>query len=484
MDLKTEKRFRYEEIADYITDAIEDGTIQYGSRIPSLRKMSKRFKCSISVAMQAYQELEKRGKVYAVEKSGFFASRPVSNPRPSTNTESYSLRSEEAKPLSVIGKIVDASNDSSIIPLGAGIPHESILPVAAIKQSLNRVLRENPQLITRYSDEAGYFSLRKEICRILLNRGVNAVPDEILITNGCSEALSLAVQSATAPGDTVAIESPVFMGAIQILKELGRKIIPVPTSADKGIDLDSLETAVKNEDVKAVMMTAAFQNPLGFVMPEINRKKAVELAEKYNITIIEDDLYSDCSHNFSAERPVKSFDKNGHVIYCSSFSKTLSPGLRIGWMMGGKHHRRCRKLKITQNLGGSPVLQAAMADFLQNGRYVNHVKKFQKSISRQALEMKILLSGYFPEDTAISNPYGGFFFWLEINREIDTIKLFRKALDHKISIAPGEVFGNGGRFRNCLRISFSFPVTDRIRDGVRTLGSMIKDDIKNKSPEN
>ena len=478
MSIKTAKKFRYEEIADYIAEAINEGTIKFGNRLPSLRKTSKRFNCSISVAMQAYQELEKSGKVYAVEKSGFFASRPVENPRPATNAESYSLRSEEAKPLSIIGKIVDASNDKRIVPLGAGIPHESLLPISAVKQSLNRVLRENPLLINQYSDEAGYLGLRTEICRILLNRGVNAGPDEILITNGCTEALSLAVQSATSEGDTVAIESPVFMGAIQILKELGRKIITIPTSAERGIDLDLLETAARQGDVKAVMMTAAFQNPLGFVMPEENRKKAVELAEKYNFTIIEDDLYSDCSHNYTAERPLKSFDRRGIVIYCSSFSKTLSPGLRIGWMIGGLYQRKCRKLKITQNLGGSPVLQAAMADFLKNGRYVNHVKKFQKSIARQALEMKILLSGYFPDNTAISTPCGGFFFWLEINGEIDTVMLFRKALDEKISIAPGEVFGNGGRFRNCLRISFAYPVTESIRDGIRKLGDMIKKEIK------
>ncbi len=475
MNMKKEKKFRYEEIAEYITYAIEDGTIKFGSRVPSLREISRRFRCSISVVMQAYEVLEKRGKIHAVEKSGFFASQPFTNPVPSTDTGTYSLRSEEAKPLSIIGKIVDASNDRTIVPLGAGIPHESLLPVGAIKQSLNRVLRENPLLLNQYSDEAGYHSLRCEICRILLNRGVNANPDDILITNGCTEALSLAVASSTSPGDTVAIESPVFMGAIQILKELGRRIITVPTSADSGMDLDYLEMAVKKSDVRAVMMTAAFQNPLGFVMPEEKRKRAVELAEKYSIIIIEDDLYSDCSHNFTAERPVKSFDRTGHVIYCSSFSKTLSPGLRIGWMMGGIHHRKCRTMKITQNLGGSPVLQAALADFLKNGRYLNHVKKFQKSISRQALEMKMLLSKYLPDDTAISTPCGGFFFWLEINGDIDTVELFSKALEEKISIAPGQVFGNGERFKNCLRISFASPVTDELRSGIIKLGNIITD---------
>ncbi len=470
-------RFRYEEIADYISDAISEGTIPYGGKLPSLRRMSSRFSCALSVVMQAYRELEKQGKTYAVEKSGFFAALPSCNPLPSINAETYSLKSENAKPLSIIGKIVEASNDKSILPFGAGIPHESLLPVSKLKQSVNRILRDDPLLLKQYSDESGYYPLRNEICRILLNRGINVSPDDILVTNGCTEALSLAVQTATSPGDAVAIESPVFMGAIQIIRELGRKIIPIPTSSDKGMDLDSLESVIRKEGVKAVLMTAAFQNPLGYIMPEQNRKHAVEIAEKYDIIIIEDDLYSDCSHTFSVVRPLKSFDRSGHVAYCSSFSKTISPGLRIGWMIGGNYHRQCRNLKITQNLGGSPLLQASLADFLNNGRYMNHVKKFQKNISRQALEMKMLLSGYLPPDTAISSPEGGFFFWLEFSDKVDTLKLFHKALDEGICIAPGQVFGNGERFRNCMRISFASPVTYEAREGIRRLGTMITESL-------
>ncbi len=200
------------------------------------------------------------------------------------------------------------------------------------------------------------------------------------------------------------------MGAIQLLKELNRKIISIPTSASKGMDLDCLESVLKTGEVKAVMMTAAFQNPLGFIMPVSHRQRAVELAEKYDIPIIEDDLYSDCSHSFKSERPLKSFDKSGKVLYCSSFSKTVSPGIRIGWLAGGDFHRNCRNMKITKTLGGSSLLQSALSDFLHNGRYEKHLKSFQKTIAKQSMEMKMLLSGAFPENTAISSPKGGFFF--------------------------------------------------------------------------
>ncbi len=467
-------RFKYEEIAGYISQAIVDGVIPCGSKLPSLRRMSIRFDCSVSVVMQAYEELEKQGKTYAVEKSGFFASLPLRNPLPAFQKDSYTLKSEKARPLSIIGKIVEASNDKTIVPLGAGIPCESLLPLAALKQSIGRVLREDASLLQRYSNEAGDLRLRNEICKILLIRGIRVSPGEILITNGCTEALSLAIQAATSPGDAIAIESPVFMGAIQIMKELNRRIVSLPTSAQNGMDLDSLETTLRNGEVKAVMMTAAFQNPLGFVMPPEKRKRAVELADRYGITIIEDDLYSESSHNHSVERSLKSFDGKGKVIYCSSFSKTVSPGLRIGWMIGGDYHQKCRNLKTTQNLGGSPLLQAALADFLVTGRYDYHVKTLQKAFCRQAAEMKMLLSSAFPSDTAISSPGGGLFYWVELPGRIDTLKLFNQALKEKISLAPGQAFCSGEHFRNCLRVSFASPVTDEIRSGIRRLGNMIK----------
>lgn len=175
---------------------------------------------------------------------------------------------------------------------------------------------------------------------------------------------------------------------------------------------------------------------------------------------------------------MKSFDQSGSVIYCSSFSKTISPGMRIGWLIGGKYHSRCRNIKISQTLGGSSLLQAALADFLERGRYENHVRRFQRIIARQALEMKMLLSASLPDYTAISSPRGGFFLWIELPDNVDTLELFSRALDEKISIAPGQAFCTGKRFSNCFRISFVNPVTDETRVGIKKLGKMIEEAIK------
>ncbi|MBN2618114.1 MAG: PLP-dependent aminotransferase family protein [Spirochaetales bacterium] len=465
--------YKYEKIIKYITDSVETGNLNYGEKIPSLRFMSDKFGCNLSVVMQAYSNLESLGVIYSVEKSGYFISPPGLNPIPTLDGEIYSLKKEEAKPLSIIGNIVEASNDKSIAPLGAGIPDSTILPIKDIQKSISRVLRNTPEVLYGYSNEAGSFKLRQEISRVLLNRGITAKPDDILITNGCIEALSLAIQAISYPGDTIAIESPIFMGTIQLLKELKRNIITIPTSPDLGIDIDALKKTIEKEDIKGVILTSLYQNPLGYIMPVENRKEISKISRDYSIPIIEDDLYSDCSHLNSLENPIKSFDENGSVIYCSSFSKTVSPGLRIGWVVGGKYHKRCKGYKVSSTLGGNNLLQEALADFLHSNGYYNHVKKLQRNIAKQAAEMKVLLEEFLPKDVAISTPKGGLFYWIELRKDIDVICIYNECLNNKISIVPGQAFSSGERFTNCFRLSFGNPVTPFIVSAIKKLGEII-----------
>ena len=467
-----ENRFRYEQISDHIIEAVERGNLSPGCRLPSLRKMSERWDCALSVVMQAYGDLEMKGIIRSVEKSGYFVESPRNAPLAEQQTEAYHLKPEESRPLSIIGKVVEASNDSSVIPLGAGIPHHSLLPVNALRQSLGRAAREEPLLIQKYTDEAGYLPLRREIGQLLFTRGINAGPEDLIITNGCTEALSLALSVLTVPGEPVAVESPQFLGQVQILGELKRRVIPVPTSPSEGMDLDRLEVLLKKGLVKTVIMTAVHQNPLGFVMPPENRKRAVSLAGKYDAHIIEDDMYSECSHDHEIRRPLKSYDRSGRVLYCSSFSKTISPGFRIGWLMGGSFGKACANLKMTQTLGGSLLLQAAMADYLGRGTYGSHLKRLQKSIFLQSCQLKSLILESFPSGTTISSPGGGYYFWIRLPGNKGGLELFRDALDHRIGIVPGEAFSTGGRYGDCIRVSFGSPVTEETRRAVALLGRL------------
>jgi len=316
------------------------------------------------------------------------------------------------------------------------------------------------------------------------NRCVEVDEGGILLANGGTEALTLAIESCSAPGDVVAIESPAFLGIIQALKLMKRRIVAIPTSPLSGMDLGRLEEAIAGEGVKAVVMTALYQNPLGFVMAEEDRIRAIELAERHDVTLIEDDIYNDCAFEGPAERCLKAFDGGDRVIYCSSFSKTLSPGMRVGWIIGGRRHREIEELKIARTLGNGRLNQRVLARYLASGRYEAQVLRLRAAMARQEREMRALLASELPAGTAISRPRGGYFLWVELPEPCDTLALFEKALESGISVVPGQAFSAERRYGNCMRISFASPITDRVRSGVARLARLVRElpDARAESP--
>ncbi len=466
------KKFRYEEIMDYITSAIDKGTVDYGRKLPSLRAMSRQFKCALSVVMQAYSELEMMGLVRAEEKSGFFPLPALTVRLPEPQNYNHSLSLEESHVNSITASVLKNALDKSMLPLGAAIPDEKILPLRRLKYTIARTAREFPELLCCYTPENGDQDLRQEISVLMLKRGIAVSPEEIVITNGCMEALTIAVQAAAGPGDVVAIESPAFFGFIAMLEELRMKVIEIPTSPAEGMDPDILETVLMRNNVKACIFSACFQNPLGFHMPDGNKKRLSELGRKYGVVLIEDDIYGECSFEKGHTVPAKSFDRDGGIIYCSSFSKIISPGIRTGWMIPGKYLRVCTSIKVNRTLGGSMLLQKAFAVFLKEGGYEYHLRFFRKNIARQNAVTRQLVSEHFPPHTKISNPAGGFFLWIELHPDADSMVLFRKAAAAGIGIVPGPVFSPGGKYTNCLRISCGTPVGQEIENGIMKLGEI------------
>lgn len=467
------KQYKYEKIIDYIQSAINKGVLKFNGKLPSLRKISTEFDCAISVAMQAYTELEVRGRIYAVEKSGFFVSEQSKHNIPSPQKEKHKLESEISKSNNLTKMVIDLSINKSVVNFGAGVPDQAILPINRLKKSFIKISKEQPQLLSQYSCVNGFEKLRQELAYLMLNKGVNVSSEELIITNGCSEAVAIAIKAVTSAGDTIAIESPVFFGIINILEQLERKVIELPTSPDKGIDLVTLEQLIKNKKVSACIITATFQNPLGHIMPQASKRKLVDLAARYNIPIIEDDLYGECSFNNKNYHPLKYYDYADIVLYCSSFSKTLSPGSRIGWLIPSQYKLQCESIKIAETFGGPVIVQAAMADFLHENGYEYHIKRLRKFISVQTHQVKQFILKYFPSDIKVTNPQGGYFLWIELNKNINTMELFHEAIKNNISIIPGPVFSTSNKYNNCFRISCGSPITEKIEHGIKKLAKMI-----------
>ena len=467
--------FKYEEIFTHVVEAIENNTIVYGEKLSSLRNTANYFSCSLSVVMQAYEELECQGYVHSVEKSGFFVTNRKTGVLPEPQNYDHKLIASPTRASNMIDQIMEMTHMPHILPFGAAIPDLSLLSGKKISSVISKKVKSNLNYINSYAATDGELCLRTEIAKYMLKKGVNVSAREIIITNGCSEALYLAVKSCSESGDTFAIETPTYLGLISILESLERDVIEVPTSPEKGIDLDILETVLETEDIKAIVVNPAFQNPLGFTMNDSNKLRLYSLAELFSFTIIEDDTYSDCSFTSRIHKPIKALDFSGRVIYCSSFSKTLAPGLRIGWTIAGEFAGKVSLARQLSGLGGPVLIEASVAEYLSTGAYEYHLKYFRKKIASQVYEIRKLINIHFPTNTRISTPEGGFFLWVELPEKVNSIDLYNWAFKNNIGIIPGTLFSASEKYLNCIRISCGSPVSEKMREGIEKLGSKVEE---------
>lgn len=466
--------FKYQEISSYIINGIETGALISGKKIKSLRSLAVQFNCSISVVIQSYQDLEMKGYISPIEKSGYYIVPQNTKPIPNPQNYNHDLKPLSSKTNNYTGQIIDMARNKDILPFGAAMPDSTILVNKKLNNSIIGILKNDPNCTNLYTTAKGSIELRNELVKYMSEKGVFIDSDEIVITNGCAEALYIALKSCNKPNDTVIIETPVFFSLISILEKLELNVIEVPTKSDTGLDLNILDSVIKTEHVKTIVFSPTFQNPLCSVMPVENKKRLYDIADKNNITLIEDDIYGDCSFENIIYSPIKSLDISKRVIYCSSFSKTLSPGLRIGWAIPGRKINEFTDQKQITSLGGSLFTQLAVANYLKSGQFNIHLKKFQKSIFIQTTTLKRLIEQFFPHDIKISNPKGGYFLWVELSDSINSFDIHKIAYKNNIGIVPGPVFSSSDKYLNCIRISCGSIITEEIIEGIKLLGSIIK----------
>jgi DNA-binding transcriptional MocR family regulator len=335
-------------------------------------------------------------------------------------------------------------------------------------------LRNTKDHCINYEHTQGNVELRKEIAKLAFNWGGKVKPGEIIVTSGCLEAITMCLKAVTNYGDTVAVECPTYFGIYQAIESLGLKVVEILSDPVTGIDLNNLQKAIKKFSVKACVVIPNFNNPLGSCMPDENKKKLTEIITQHNIPLIEDDIYGELYFGRNRPKTCKYFDKKGLVMHCSSLSKSLSPGYRIGWTIPGKFFEQVNQMKRIHNISCPTITQAAMAHFLKNGRYEYHLKNLRKALHTQSLRYVQAIIKYFPADTKVSRPHGGFILWLELNKKVNAFKLRAEAMKHNISIVPGKIFSSSCNYSNCVRISFGKPWNDDVDYGLMVLGKLTK----------
>lgn len=465
--------YLYLQFADRIEKQIKSGLFNVGDKLPSIREVCAETGYSMSTVSKAYYEMESRSLIESRPQSGYYvsniSSRTIAEPSPSSPIiSSANIERED-----LIDLVYGSMMDKNVTMLSLGFPSNELLPITKLNKGMIQAVRQSPNSGTCYDEVQGNLNLRKEIARWSFTWGGTLTEDDVITTSGCIGAISHCLMTLTKPGDTIITESPVYFGILQLAKSLGLYIMELPTNMTTGIELDALKKALATKKITLCLLISNFSNPSGSMMPVEHKKEVVRLMEHYNIPLIEDDIYGDMYFGTSRPTNCKTYDESGIVLCCNSVSKSLAPGYRVGWVSPGKFKKEILHTKLYHTVSSTTITHEVVADFLKNGRYENHLRKIRQILHHNSINYINTILESFPPGTKVSQPQGGFFLWLELDKKIDTAVFYHLAMKHNISIAPGRIFSFQDQFSNCMRLSFGLPWSNELRQSIQTLGMLV-----------
>lgn len=467
---------KYELLALAMQELIESHEYPPGFKLPSIRQLSDQRRCSIETVQRALNLLEDRGYITPVAKSGVYVADRSNLSAASCSDPTLDWVAEEPLELNIAARTAQAINQcmqSHVAPLGLAFPSPEVLPIAALRRCYQQAVREFPDLLAQGSHVQ--LSLPVLIDRLQQRfemSGMKLSDDELLITESCTESLAIALQTVTQPGDVVAVESPGYYLLLQLIEKLGLRAVEIPCG-EQGMCPDALAIAAQRSNIKACIVCPTASNPSGAVMSDERREKLLGVAKRADIVIVEDNIYADLYWERYQPKPLKAFKNSGNVVTCGSFSKSLTPSLRMGYVAGGKFAKQMHINKRILSGSCNPITQMALALYLDGGRYDRHIRTLRRQFETQVQHMSALIAKHFPAGTRISKPKGGFVLWVELPTQVDTDKLHKKAIDQGTSFMPGKYFSATGLYANHMRINCGYPVNTAIERGIEKLGELL-----------
>ncbi|MDC6076053.1 aminotransferase-like domain-containing protein [Limosilactobacillus reuteri] len=374
-----------------------------------------------------------------------------------------------------VGAILQAAADPKIISFAGGLPAPELFPVKEMKAAVDKVFEEHGQEAMQYGAAKGVTALREVIQQHVKEKeNVDSELDNVLVTTGSEQALDLVGKAFVDPGDTVLVEQPTYLCALDVFRSYGANFASVEMDED-GMKMDALEEALKaNPNTKLIYTVPNFQNPTGRTMTEERRKQLAELAEKYDVYVLEDNPYGEIRFAGQHVPAVKSFDKSGHVFYMSTFSKTLAPGFRLGWLVADKAVvNKLTVLKQSADLHTDNLAQFVVAQFFADNDVDAHVKEISALYGKRKDLMLEGIKKYFPEGVKYTDPEGGMFLWVEVPGVDDTVELFKECLEHDVAFVPGDPFFAGEVQPGAFRLNYSNMKEDQIEVGLKRLGAAL-----------
>ena len=467
-----EAHLLYEDVATHVASLIERGALRAGDRLPSVRRFAREREVSIATVLAAYRQLENRELIETRPKSGHFVRQRMQPAPPARSARQPAIAPAKVTVSDGVAALVASMRDPSVVPLGAAHLAPELYPIRALNRLLSGIVRDISTAGASYEVSPGLLTLRRQLARRSLTWGMSLGEDDLVITSGAMEAMHLALRATVRPGDSVAVSSPTYFGILQLLEEMGLRVVEIPSHPERGMDVEALALALKRVKIQAVIGIPNFDNPSGALMPYESRVRVAALLERYDIPMIEDDIYGDLAWDNSRPRPIKALDNAGRVLLCGSISKSIAAGYRVGWIAPGRYAKRIERLKFSQSVATSTLEQMAVAEYLGSGGYDRHLRTLRSKLSQQTRAFREAIAASFPDGTSVSDPRGGFLLWVELPSGIDALTLQAEAGRRGIAIAPGPIFAAGNRYKSCIRINCGFPWSAAMSDAVRTLGEL------------
>lgn len=470
---------KYQQVKAHIQRGIEHGLYQAGDKLPSIRELSASLSVGKNTVIRAYEELEAKQVLVAHDRSGYMVA-DINLPKELQNDTLNAPCDIDL--LSLSKAILRQPNQQNLLPMGSAHPDIDFPAIRSLYAEIGRHSRQQVNIPSSYLLPPGNASLLKYIANITQDLGISVSANEVLITHGAQQAISLSLQALTRPGDIVLVDSPCYFGSLLLLESLNLKVIEIPNHFNYGLDISAVEQAVKTWDVKAILVNPTNNNPTGYTQSESARRALLKATE--GIPFIEEDVFGGLTYE-GIQKTFKSLDTEDRVIYCSSLSKTLDSRLRIGWILAGKYQAQIEKRLMSENIGSVNLIQSAVSDFLKKGKYKQHIHRVQRSYKhnqkRVSQQLTEALNHYdhMRERYYLSQPEGGFLCWLTLPVGADGTEIYKQALKEQISVLPGTMFCTQEQYKHCLRVSFaSYRENDKWINGIKTLARIVADHCK------
>jgi DNA-binding transcriptional MocR family regulator len=450
--------YKSEQLALSLKHLIETGTWKLHEKLPSLRQQAETSGFSLITVMNAYQELEAQGLIYSKEKLGYFV---AENPLQVALAKKVVLN-EKIEINSLVFRYLKSIQSEKIVPLGSAFPNSQLLYSPKLMQTLAQQAKHRISYEQTPSLPPGNYELRKQIAQRYCMQGIPTDPSDIVITSGGLDALNLSLKAMTQAGDYILLQETIFYGAWQAAENLGLKVITIPEHPEHGLDLEAFKKAITTYPIKVCLLMLNSHNPIGFTVNEDIKFELAKLLHEHEIYLIEDDVYEELYYDQKKPLSMKYYDQQNLVLHCSSFSKTLGAGFRVGWVYAGKFSEHIQHVQLMSTISVNSFIQNALADYLTHRHYEKHLKSLRNTLKRLKNQYYQYLIKALPEDCQVSYYPSGYFLWITLPEHIDSSRIYEKLILNDIGVAPSILFYRKNKKQNHIRINCSFEMNDEM----------------------